>query len=145
MVTTTICRLGVLIGLAAGHGGHDADLVAIGQCCGLVVEKANVFAVDVDVEKTAQLAVLVTQAALEPGVARIERIDEGIDAAGLKRNAGLVVGELLQGGGNQNLDGDGVVWIGGGVMGKGPGQDAAWALWACCQAAWKLSSWASIR
>jgi len=45
---------------AASDGWYDADLIAIGQGRGLVVEEADVFAVDIYVEKTPQFAVLIT-------------------------------------------------------------------------------------
>jgi hypothetical protein len=54
---------------AASDGWHDADLIAIGQGRGLVVEEADVFAVDIYVEKTPQFAVLITETAMDTGKA----------------------------------------------------------------------------
>ena len=65
----------------------------------MVVEEANVFAVDVDVEEAAQLAVLITQAIAQTGEGAIEGLDQLIDAGGLQADGGLISGELLQRGG----------------------------------------------
>lgn len=97
---------------AASDSGHDADLIAIGQGRGLVVEEADVFAVDIYVEKTPQFAFFITETAMDTWKAGIEGLQQGINAAGINADTGFIVGELLQGRGDQNLDGHG--GIGGG-------------------------------
>ena len=48
--------------LAAGDGGDDAHFVAVLQRGGLVVEKANVLLVHVNIHEAAHLAVVIEQA-----------------------------------------------------------------------------------
>src|SRR5205823_4415874 len=61
--------------LAARHGGNDADLVALLQRSLDPLEEAHVFAVDVDVDEAPQVALLVAEPLLQPGVRRVELRD----------------------------------------------------------------------
>ena len=51
---------------------------------------------------------------MDTGKTGIEGLQQSIDAAGINADTGFIVGELLQGRGDQNLDGHG--GIGGGWM-----------------------------
>ena len=102
------CRIGYRRGCSAtGYGRNDAHFITVVEGGGLVVEETDVLAVHIHIEKTAQLAGLVAKAGFEAGIAAFEGIDQAVHAAGVERNAGLVVGELLKGSGDQNLNGHG--------------------------------------
>ena len=89
-----------------------------------MVEETDVLAIYIDIEKTTQLAGLITEAALDAWVMQFEGVNQAIHAAGFQINAGLVVGEFLQGGGDQNLNGHGGDWAG---MEKGQLGRSSWA------------------
>src|SRR3954470_13917532 len=61
----TRCEIGRLA--ASGDGRHDGHLVAVLQRGGLVVQKADVLLVHVDVDEAPQLAGLVQQPLAQPG------------------------------------------------------------------------------
>ena len=73
----------------------------------MVVQEADVFAVDVNVEKAAQLAVLITETIAEAREGAIEGLNQLVDAAGFKADGRLIGGELLQRSRDQNLNGRG--------------------------------------
>jgi hypothetical protein len=106
------CRNRYSAGSAPSDGGNDADFVPILEGGGLVLEEANILAVHVNVQEAAQFAGLVTEASLETGVTAIESVNQAIDAGGVQGDAGLIVGELLKGGRDQDLNGHGGEWKG---------------------------------
>lgn len=89
-------------GSAAGHGRHDADLVAVAEGGGLVIEKTDVLAIDVDVQEAAQLAVLIGEAGQDAREVAFEGLEQLVDRGGVDLHAGLLRGELLERGGDQN-------------------------------------------
>ncbi len=64
------------LNLAACNGGDDADFVAGLDGRFLVLEKADVLAVDVDVDEAADVALRVEQAFADAGIFLVERGEE---------------------------------------------------------------------
>ena len=94
-------------GSATGDRRNNADFITIAEDGVLVVQKADVFAVDIEIEKAAQFVVFITQPVLEPWIAAIKGLDQRVDAVGLEGDAGLIVREFLKWGGDQDLDAHG--------------------------------------
>lgn len=82
--------------LAPGDGGDDADLVAVLERGGLVLEEADVFLVHIDVHETADFALLVNQALGDAGEARLQFVDGVADGGGVDFDQLLVVGQLAE-------------------------------------------------
>ena len=57
--------------LAAGDCGNDANFVAIVKLGFLIVQKSDIFAINIQIKEAAQLAVLIAKPTLE---ARVERV-----------------------------------------------------------------------
>src|SRR5262245_8331687 len=61
---------------ATGDGRDDRDRTAFGRGSGEAVDEPYVVVADVDVDETAQLALLVHDAALDPRVRGVQRVDD---------------------------------------------------------------------
>src|SRR5262245_16310506 len=68
-------RAGFSLVFPAGDGGDDRDLSSLAHLGLQPVEKTNVLAVDIDVDKPPQLAVFFAQSCLDSGVFRFELIE----------------------------------------------------------------------
>src|SRR4051794_19142054 len=93
---------------AAGDGGQDDDLVAVGNRCLEAAEEADVLVVDVDVDEAAQVhgAVLgLDEPVLDAGVVRLEVVDQGAQAGTAGLDGLLVAGVGAQDGGDPDLNG----------------------------------------
>ena len=78
--------------LTAGDGGDDADFVAILKRRLAVFEEADVFLVHVDIHEAADFALLVNEAFLDAGEARLQFLDGVADGGGIDFDKLLVVG-----------------------------------------------------
>src|SRR2546422_10130168 len=67
-------RLRARLFAPTGHSGHDAYLFARFERCLDALREAHILAVDVYVDEAAQLAGLVEQAVLQPGVLSVQII-----------------------------------------------------------------------
>ena len=92
------------LGSAAGNGGDDANFVAIVELGVLIVQKSDILAVDVEVDESTQLALLIAEASLDAWKLLIELVKQVMNAATFAFDAGLVAGKFLQWGWNQNFD-----------------------------------------
>src|SRR5665809_69493 len=93
---------------SAGHGGQHDDLVAVAQRGLQTTEEADVLVVDVDVDETSQVfaAVLgLEQPLLDPGVARLEVVDELGQARAAAGHGLVAAGVGAQDGRDPDLDG----------------------------------------
>src|SRR5436309_2719700 len=82
---------------AAGNRGDDADFVSIQERSLLVLQKADVFLIDVHVDETAHGAVFIQQPLLDARIARLQLRDGGADVPGGDFDNFLIVGQLSQG------------------------------------------------
>src|SRR5438552_967646 len=89
---------------ASGDGGDDAQLVAVLDCRGEVVEVADVFVIEVDVDEAADLAV-VKDARADAGVLLAQIVEGGLHRGTGNLHDGLAVRMLPHGGGDVNADG----------------------------------------
>ena len=92
---------------AAGDGWDQHDLVAILKGVGLAAEEANVFVVNVNIDKAAQLAGFILDLGGKRGEVPVNVCDQ-------RRQIGRLAGQLLlaagvanEGGREDNLDGNG--------------------------------------
>jgi len=82
--------------LAAGDGGDDADFVAVLERRLAVFEEADVLLVDIDVDEAAHLALVIHEAFLDAGEARLQFDDRLADGGGVDFDQLLVVGQLAE-------------------------------------------------
>ena len=83
--------------------GHDADFITLLHWRFLVLEKADVLAVDVDVDEAAHVALRVEEAFADAGVLLVERGEEFAEGCALDLDGVEIVGQGPERGG----DGDG--------------------------------------
>src|SRR5215813_291951 len=104
------CREGGEPERAAGHGGQDRHVVAVGQLGVQRAEEADVLVVDVHVDEPVQRPVL-DEPVAQPGVPGVqvgEQVGEGVTGAG----DGLLAARVLpQDSGDANLDCHGVLLL----------------------------------
>lgn len=89
-------------GLASGDGGNDADFVGFLYGSGVIIEETDVFAVDEDVDETADVPLVVADPIFEAGEGFVEVVDEFAD--GFARGAHFVeiVREFAEGRGDED-------------------------------------------
>src|SRR5690606_13904401 len=88
----------------AGDGRQHGDRVAVGDGGVEAAEEAHVLVVEVDVDKPAQ-AVVVHEAVLDAGVARLQVGDQLVERRALGGHGLGAAGVVTQDGRNANLDG----------------------------------------
>ena len=82
--------------LSSGDGGDDADFVAVLERRLAVFEEADVLLVDIDVDEAAHLALVIHEAFLDAGEARLQFDDRLADGGGVDFDQLLVVGQLAE-------------------------------------------------
>lgn len=93
------------MGSTPGDRRHNAHFIAIFEGGILTFQEANIFAVDVEIHKATQLPLVITQAGFNSGATGFQGVEQFGDRAAFTMQGRLVVGELLQGRGNENFDG----------------------------------------
>ena len=88
---------------SAGDGGDEHDLVTVLELVGIAAEEADVLVVDVDVDETAELAVLVLDVLGEGGELRVELGEQAGEIGGFGVEGLLAVGVAGEGGGGERL------------------------------------------
>lgn len=83
-------------GLASRNRRDDADLVAVFERRGAVLEEADVFLVHIDVHEAADFAFFVHETFGDAGEARLQFRDGVADGGGVDFNQLLVVGQLAE-------------------------------------------------
>src|SRR3989338_4831846 len=96
-------RLGMLH--APCNRRDDRDLVAILQGGGLLFQEANILLVHVDIHEPAELALLITEPALEARILLIETRQDLLDRCAVGGHLRLVAGHPLQWRGDADHDG----------------------------------------
>src|SRR5262245_52670718 len=89
---------------ASGHGGDDADLVAVLDGRLQAVEIADVFVIDIDIDEAAHLAIL-EDAADDAGVFLAQIVEQALDRGAAGFDNSLVLGVLPHGSGYVNANG----------------------------------------
>ena len=82
--------------LTSGDGGNDADFVAIFERRLLVLQKANVFLVHINIHEPAHFAFFIDQTFLDAGIAGLQFDDGGANGGGFDLHNFLVVGQFAQ-------------------------------------------------
>ena len=90
--------------LAASHCRNDAHFIASLESRVWPIQKSDILAVDVEVDESTQLALLIAEASLDAWKLLIELVKQVMNAATFAFDAGLVAGKFLQWGWNQNFD-----------------------------------------
>src|SRR5260221_7911699 len=89
---------------ASGHRGNDADLVAVFHGSTEIIEVADIFIVDIDVDKAADLAV-VEQPLGDARKLLAHVVENRLHRAADRFDDGQAIGVLPHGGGNMNAYG----------------------------------------
>lgn len=90
-------------GLAPSDSGHDTYFVPIFQGRIFAVQEADIFTIDVEVHKSPQFSLVITQPGLNTGAALLQSFEQSDNIAAFTFEGGLVIGELLQWSRNQYL------------------------------------------
>ena len=101
-ITITITRRMSDRLLPSGNGRHDADFVVVFHRCGFLLEKADVFAVDEDVHKAADVAGFVADAVFEAGEGLVEIVEQFADGGAGGADFFEFVGELAERSGDED-------------------------------------------
>jgi hypothetical protein len=104
-------------GGAPGDGRNEHDFVAILEGVGLSAEEADVFVVDVDVDEAAQFAGLVLDLGGEGREVLVDIGDQRGEILGVAGELFLAIGVADEGGGENDLDGNGVLLAAGVLRG----------------------------
>src|SRR5690349_8169801 len=94
-----------LAGSASGDGGHDGNGIALVDRRVFPREEANILLVDVDVDETAQFALLVGQTRGDAGILTLQVGDYRRNRSGRDGDGLLLAGKLAQRRRDQYVDG----------------------------------------
>jgi hypothetical protein len=88
----------------AGYGGHQQHFVPVLECVARTAEEADVFFVHVNIQKTTDLAGIISQMRLEVGKFFVESREELVQVRRSTRNFGSASGVAAEGSGNLDSD-----------------------------------------